>query len=169
MSDNKIQLKNLEKTNQTAEHKQKIFERSGVGVEKKEQEKTDYIQKTQEKINEQEIITEEVTSEPGGIVAAGNAQRQKQHRKEEIEKILEQDLEEIYLNMSTEKQEEFKKVGEATAQKINDLLDKTKIKIKTIINLIKKWLSIIPKINKFFLEQEAKIKADAIVKKVKSS
>ena len=32
-----------------------------------------------------------------------------------------------------------------------------------IIDVIKKWLSIIPGINKFFLEQEAKIKTDKIM------
>jgi len=30
--------------------------------------------------------------------------------------------------------------------------------------LIKKWLLLIPGVNKYFLEQEAKIKADEIVK-----
>jgi hypothetical protein len=53
--------------------------------------------------------------------------------------------------------------GEETVEKINSLLDKTKIKIGKIINLIKKWLKIIPGINQFFLEQEAKIKTDKII------
>lgn len=66
--------------------------------------------------------------------------------------------------MPQHKQKEFERVGKEISQKINDLLDKAKVKIKNIINLIKKWLLIIPNINKYFLEQEAKIKADEILK-----
>jgi len=49
-------------------------------------------------------------------------------------------------------------------KKINTLLDKAKINLGKIASLIRKWLSIIPGVNKFFLEQEAKIKADEIMK-----
>lgn len=91
-------------------------------------------------------------------------QRQHSQREKEIEKVLAQDLEEVYLNMPSGKQKEFKERGEKTAQKINVLLDKTKIKARKIISLIKKWLSLIPGINKFFLEQETKIKTDEIMK-----
>ena len=66
--------------------------------------------------------------------------------------------------MPKSKQREFKGEGEKTAAKINQLMSKTKVNVKKIINLIKKWLSIIPGINSFFLEQEAKIKADEIFK-----
>lgn len=164
MSDNKIPLKNLEKTDQTSGREQKIFEQPGVDAEKKEQKKTGVFEKIKTKIHEQEISIKEKSAELGGIVAISNTQRQKQQRKEQIEKILEKDLEDIYLNMSSEKQKEFKIAGEKTTEEINNLLDKAKIKIRKIISLIKEWLSIIPGINKFFLEQEAKIKADAIIK-----
>ena len=43
-------------------------------------------------------------------------------------------------------------------------MDKAKLKVKKVVNLIKKWLTMIPGVNKFFLEQEAKIKTDEIVK-----
>jgi hypothetical protein len=77
---------------------------------------------------------------------------------------LAKDMGDIYLNMSPAKQQEFKREGEKTAREINSLLQKTKVTIKKIISLIKKWLSIIPRVNKFFLEQESKIKADEIMK-----
>lgn len=101
---------------------------------------------------------------PSNIIAITNAQ---QHIKEEvkmIEKVLEKDLAELYLNMSPEKQREFRVKGEETAKQINVLLHQAKIQIKKIIDLIKKWLAIIPGVNKFFLEQEAKIKADELIK-----
>ena len=85
-------------------------------------------------------------------------------QKKKIEEILSTDLEEIYLKLPDNKKGEFKKTGEKTAQEINVLLSQTKVKIDKIINLIKKWLKLIPGVNKFFLEQEAKIKADKIIK-----
>jgi len=85
-------------------------------------------------------------------------------QKEKIEEILSTNLEEIYLKLPDNKKEEFKKTGEKIAQEINVLLSQAKVKIDKIINLIKKWLKIIPGVNKFFLEQEAKIKADKIIK-----
>ena len=36
------------------------------------------------------------------------------------------------------------------------------IQMKKILKLIREWLLIIPGVNKFFLEQEAKIKAEKI-------
>ena len=87
-----------------------------------------------------------------------------EEREKQIENFLAKDLEEIYLGLPLDKQAEFRKTGEATAKKIEKLLEKTKISIGKIVNLIRKWLSMIPGVNKFFLEQEAKIKADEIIK-----
>jgi hypothetical protein len=87
-----------------------------------------------------------------------------EEREKQIENFLAGGLEEIYLGLPLEKQSEFRLKGEETAKKINKLLEKTKINIGKIVNLIRKWLALIPGVNKFFLEQEAKIKADEIVK-----
>lgn len=92
-------------------------------------------------------------------VMAPYAKQQKQ-----IEKILATGLEDIYLSLTPERQKKFKRVGEETAAKINKILAKTKVSIGAIIKLIRKWLSLIPGVNKYFLEQEAKIKAEEIVK-----
>ena len=89
---------------------------------------------------------------------------QLKQRQKQVEKVLEKNLEKIYSELPYDKKKEFKIIGKQTAVKINLLLNKTKIKIKNIINLIKKWLMIIPGISKYFIEQEAKIKADEIVK-----
>lgn len=80
-----------------------------------------------------------------------------------IEGILEEDLNDIYVKLSPQDQLKFKQKGEETAIAIFKMIYyKTKIKIKKIINLIKKWLKLIPGINKYFLEQEVKIKTDKI-------
>lgn len=89
---------------------------------------------------------------------------QYKEREKKVEKILEQDLAGIYIALSPEKKQEFKAAGEATAKKINGLLSDAKVKIKSIVELIIVWLKIIPGLNRFFLEQEAKIKADEIMK-----
>jgi hypothetical protein len=81
----------------------------------------------------------------------------------EIENILEEDLEEIYFGLPQNKKVEFKQKGEETASKIEVILFQVKIRVSQILNLIKEWLKLIPGVNKFFLEQEAKIKTDKIL------
>lgn len=99
-----------------------------------------------------------------GAGANNQAQIFYQARIKAIDDILSSGLHEVFLQMSPKKQKEFKTVGEETVVKIVALLDQTKVKVDKIINLIRKWLKIIPGVNKFFLEQEAKIKADRIIK-----
>lgn len=80
-----------------------------------------------------------------------------------IEKILESGLADEYTKLSPIAKQEFKIKGEETTAKIRELLRDTHIKVKNIFYLIVEWLRILPGINKFFLEQEAKIKTDAII------
>lgn len=88
----------------------------------------------------------------------------------QIESVLEEDLGEIYNNLTPAEQKAFKIKGEETTRTIFQLVyQKTKIKVKKIVKLIRNWLKTVPGINKFFLEQEAKIKADKIVALVESS
>jgi hypothetical protein len=79
-----------------------------------------------------------------------------------IEKILEEDLEEFYFTMSEDKRREFKEKGEETAGKIEKMMEAGKTVARKILKLIRQWLKLIPGVNKFFLEQEAKIKTDKI-------
>jgi hypothetical protein len=81
----------------------------------------------------------------------------------EIENILSEGLEEVYQNLPEAVKEQFKKKGEETASKIEKIISQAKIAVNKILNLIKNWLKMIPGVNKFFLEQEAKIKTDKIL------
>ncbi len=81
----------------------------------------------------------------------------------EIERIMEEELEDVYQQMTPALQKKFKDKGEETAYKIVQLLNKAKVRAKEILELIKGWLKMIPGINRFFLEQEAKIKTDYIL------
>lgn len=87
-----------------------------------------------------------------------------QERAEEIDKILSDGLGEVFLSLPPQKQLEFQKGGEETVKKINELFAKAKVTLKKVVDLIRHWLKIIPGLNNFFLEQEAKIKADKIIK-----
>lgn len=118
-------------------------------------------------------LTERQTESPGGTqertihtpatqasqTAAALPQNQELHA---VESILAEGLDETFMHLSPAQQLEFKKTGEATAQKILDALRKHATRIKDVVRLIVAWLKTLPGINRFFLEQEAKIKADKI-------
>lgn len=80
-----------------------------------------------------------------------------------IEKILEEGLQEPYEKLSPVARQEFKLKGEETATKIRELLNAARVKAKKIVRLIIEWLALLPGVNRFFLEQEAKIKTDHIL------
>ncbi|MBI5728283.1 MAG: hypothetical protein HY984_00850 [Candidatus Magasanikbacteria bacterium] len=81
----------------------------------------------------------------------------------DVEKIMSEGLAEAYRTLTPVEQQAFKIKGEETAWEIRQLLNKTKIKIRRIFRLILVWLKMLPGLNRFFLEQEAKIKADKIM------
>ena len=81
----------------------------------------------------------------------------------EVETILANNLSDIFVQMTPAQQEAFRQKGEETAQKIKTLLDTAKAKTKKILKLIRDWLKTIPGVNKYFLEQEAKIKTDKVM------
>jgi len=126
-------------------------------VEKKVEE-----EKPIEEIKEIEDKKEELSATAAATTTA-QPTATKAPEMEKIESILEEDLEDIYFKMPPAKQAEFSQAGTETASKIVIMLGETKIKIKKILELITKWLAIVPGINKFFLEQEAKIKTDKIL------
>lgn len=81
----------------------------------------------------------------------------------DIENILEENLVPLYKELSQKQKQQFKTEGERTARTIEILLKKAHVAVIEIIRLIRRWLRLIPGINIFFLEQEAKIKAERIL------
>jgi len=120
-------------------------------------------QKTEQAVSEvaDAIRTE---GEFGNIQPIGGFASQNTKRQKEIEDIMSQDVRDMYMQMTPDKQKEFKVKGEETAKEINNMLDRAKFEVGKIIELLKRWLLIIPGVNKFFIEQEAKIKADEIIR-----
>lgn len=80
-----------------------------------------------------------------------------------IEKVMASGLEEIYINLDPKTKQIVKAEGEATATKIEALLQSGKDVAKKVLQLIRAWLHKIPGVNSFFLEQESKIKTDKIL------
>ena len=80
-----------------------------------------------------------------------------------VEQVMEEGLADAYRELTPVQQQEFKIKGEETAWKIRELFKKTHLKVKEVFRLLVEWLRLLPGINKFFIEQEAKIKADKIL------
>lgn len=81
----------------------------------------------------------------------------------EVENILEDGLKELYGKMPDTVRPLFKKKGEETALAISSMIKSATVKLGDVMKLIFSWLKLIPHVNRFFLEQEAKIKADRIM------
>lgn len=124
--------------------------------------------KTSEKFETIEKVREKEIQAPGDIQPQAaqtqvKAKAVKYPLSSEIEDILEEGLQDIYLKLPEEKQREFKIRGEEAINQIAKLLNEVKVKVKKIIQAIAEWLRIIPGVNKFFIKQTAKIKTDKIL------
>lgn len=81
----------------------------------------------------------------------------------EVEHIMEEGLKDAFKELTPSEAQAFKIKGEETALEIRSLLKSAHIKVKKIFKLLLEWLKMLPGINSFFLQQEAKIKADKIM------
>lgn len=81
-----------------------------------------------------------------------------------IESIMEERLKDVYKAMPPDAKAEFRAKGEVTAKEIETLMYKVKLQTKRIFQLLFDWLKVIPGVNKFFLEQEAKLKTDELIR-----
>ncbi|MEA3449973.1 MAG: hypothetical protein U9Q85_03305 [Patescibacteria group bacterium] len=124
-----------------------------IKIDKGGEQKIDRVQKTNG-----------IKSSQGGENDQRNEFIPDKKRRKKIEKIMSHDLKDRYLELSAEKQKEFKQKGEKAASKISNLIAEDKANLKKIVYLIKNWLRILPGIDSYFLEQEVKIKADEIIK-----
>ena len=80
-----------------------------------------------------------------------------------VERVLEDNLSEIYFALPPAARVRFKSEGEQTASQIRILIEQGKAKARTVLDLIRKWLKLIPHVNRYFLQQESKIKTDRIM------
>jgi hypothetical protein len=81
----------------------------------------------------------------------------------EVERVLSEGLHDLYMSLPPAEQQKFKMEGEKAAREVAGLLGQVKVKIDQIISVIRRWLTTIPGVNKFFIEQESKIKAQKLL------
>lgn len=141
------------------------LEKSKVEIEKKEAE-SKREKKEESAVQLPESDRKKIEEQMASVAA--NVKAKKSYGTDEVdvkkvENILQEGLEEVYKKMDSVSQMQFKAQGEDTARAINILMSKAKVKVKEIVDLIIKWLKLIPGVNKFFVEQEAKIKADKLM------
>lgn len=123
-------------------------------------------QKLEKAIPEQKVEAAPITSaavktDSGAAASATTSVKSEDIVK--IETILAEGLENLYKELPDNRKQEFKLKGEETAKEVGGLLGAAKVKIHKIVKLIVAWLKMIPGVNKFFLEQESKIKADRLL------
>jgi hypothetical protein len=158
--------------------KESLFEENERGAEREnspEEGKEEMLSPEQapERIKKEE---EEKEKAEGELRVSSNGtpktkQEDRDRRKREIEKILQDGLEDIYKELNDEKKKVFREKGEEIASQINEYLDEPRsgklsnffssIK-KKILRLIKQWLYLL-NVSKEYVEQEAKLKSDKIM------
>jgi len=95
------------------------------------------------------------TPQPPGVISP---------LQQQVEQVLEQGLEGLYRDLTPQQQIDFKVRGETVARQLAVLLQQVKVKVSQVLKLIREWLMSIPGINRYFVEQEAKIKADKLLR-----
>jgi len=160
-SEGEKQLEQAEVENQKGIENQEIIEDLGAKQEKPVQS----AEQDLEKQKEESRLTENARK------AASKAKTKKEDSKPtaksenqiEIEKIMSHGLEDLYKNLPENRQIEFKQKGEENAKKIEILMSGVKVQVKKIVDLLRNWLKMLPGVNKYFLEQESKLKATKLL------
>ncbi|MBT3230826.1 hypothetical protein HN358_03565 [Candidatus Uhrbacteria bacterium] len=145
-----------------------------LGLDKKEVKEVKEVKEDERKLEVEKPVEKEKpqeVAETPAVSVTPEPPSQIPIKKEEIlvdlEQILADDLTDIFLELPDARKLEFKQRGEEVAQKIREMVSTGKFKIGKALNWIREWLQMIPGVNKYFIDQEAKIKADKIVQYTK--
>jgi hypothetical protein len=146
-------------------------EKKIIGKERMAVPRVEVDEKSFEKAKEgvQEETSIAVTAERGVAPAAKTKSRQTitgvvvDAELKKIEGILSEGLGDIYKTLPDDIKPAFKTKGEEVAQTIRSWIDDAKIAAAKVLKLIREWLKMVPGINKYYLEQESKIRADKII------
>ncbi len=101
---------------------------------------------------------------PSVAPAAKSVSAAKSETLARVEHVMEERLEDVFRQMPPDVRLEFKRKGEETATQIEAMLYQVKVQSKKIFQLLLDWLRIIPGVNKYFLDQEAKLKTDELLR-----
>jgi len=131
-------------------------ERKALEEEKKLEQEQDFLEQ-----EDTEAPTSKVEQAPPSATAVA-VQTPKDEVMIEVEKVLEDGLADVYKSLPDSAKPIFKKKGEETASTLAQMVRSLNIQFKNALKMIRDWLLTIPKVNKFFLEQEAKLKVDML-------
>lgn len=106
---------------------------------------------------------ETVVEAAGGSAGQAVTDAQKDEVTIEVEKVLEDGMGPFYAALPEDARPLFKKKGEEASLEISDMVRNFRVQASRVLQLVYLWLKTIPGVNKFFLEQEAKIKTDRII------
>jgi hypothetical protein len=81
----------------------------------------------------------------------------------QVESVLEEGLADAYKKMNPGQQKRFSQEGDKVARRVAEMVRTAKVKAREVLDLITRWLKLIPGVNRFFLDQEAKLKTDRIL------
>lgn len=144
-------------------------EESGVEADEKALESLPESKDTfLEEAAEETMVTKVVEGQPITQVAAPPAAVPKDETLVRVEKVLEEGLGDIYARLPESAKPKFRQKGEKAAAEIASMVRSLKLRFRRALTLIRDWLLTIPNVNKFFLEQEAKIKVDLIKQMIES-
>lgn len=82
----------------------------------------------------------------------------------DVEHVLEDGMGETYAKLTPAAKQQFRSKGEVAAGRIRQMISRGHLKLKDVWKLIRDWLRVIPGASRFFVEQEAKIKTDRIIR-----
>lgn len=80
-----------------------------------------------------------------------------------VERVLEEGLAEVYKKMDAHQQRKFSHEGDRVASALAEMVRRAKVRAREALDLITRWLRLIPGVNAFYLAQEAKLKTDKII------
>lgn len=89
--------------------------------------------------------------------------RPKTEARTKLEGIMTTGLADMYRTMTPQEQAAFRKRSMETATALEEMMTNFKATARKVAKLIHGWLSSIPRVNRFFLEQETKLKTDEIM------
>lgn len=140
-------------------HEQTSVEADKEAYEQRPESKEHFLEETQE-----DAPVSPVVVQPKKIVSARPVAKKAQDPVTlHVEQILEKDLGELYASLPDNAKPIFKQKGEEVSTQISTMVQTFRVEAARVVRLIRDWLLTIPNVNKHFLEQEAKIKTDAIL------
>lgn len=123
----------------------------------------EFAEKLEEEKGFLEQVGEEAVASVPAAGASGSTPLPKDDVMIEVEDILQEGLLPMYEQLPPDAKLRFQKKGLEVSATIADMVRRFHVNTKKVVLLIRDWLLTIPGVNKFFLEQEAKIKTDKIV------